>query len=61
MKAMSPELASWLRSRTDDSVTVKRLHGDVSGRLFWRVFSKDGTLVPYGQRQDPDMALDRHP
>ena len=45
IKAMSPELASWLRSRTDDSVTVKRLHGDVSGRLFWRVFSKDGTLV----------------
>ncbi|OPL19350.1 MAG: hypothetical protein AVO35_11440 [Candidatus Aegiribacteria sp. MLS_C] len=45
MKAMSPELASWLRGRTDDSVTVKRLHGDVSGRLFWRVFTGNGTHV----------------
>ena len=45
MKNMTPELASWLRKRTDNSVTVKRLHGDVSGRLFWRVFSGDGTLI----------------
>ncbi|MBN2586761.1 MAG: phosphotransferase [Candidatus Fermentibacteraceae bacterium] len=45
MKTMSPELAAWLRNRTDDSVTVKKLHGDVSGRLFWRVFSGDGTLI----------------
>jgi aminoglycoside/choline kinase family phosphotransferase len=45
MKTMSPEVAAWLRNRTDNSVTVKRLHGAVSGRLFWRVFSAGETLI----------------
>jgi aminoglycoside/choline kinase family phosphotransferase len=45
VKTMTPELASWLRTHTDNSVTVKRLHGDVSGRMFWRVFTGSGTLV----------------
>ena len=45
MKTMSPDLAAWLRSRTDNSVTIKKLHGDVSGRLFWRVLSRGGTLI----------------
>lgn len=45
MKSMTPELKSWLRSRTDDDVTFERLHSDVSGRLFWRVFTGDETLI----------------
>ena len=45
MRTMSPELAAWLRSRTDNSVTAKRLHGDVSGRRFWRVSSGGETLL----------------
>ncbi|NOQ21555.1 MAG: phosphotransferase [Candidatus Aegiribacteria sp.] len=45
MRSMSPELTAWLRNRTDNSVTIKILHGDVSGRLFWRVFSGGETLI----------------
>ncbi|MFO8184345.1 MAG: phosphotransferase [Candidatus Aegiribacteria sp.] len=45
MKSMTPELKSWLRSRTDDGVTFERLHSDVSGRLFWRVFTGGETLI----------------
>ncbi len=45
MITMSLELATWLRTRTDNSVTVKRLHGDVSGRLFWRLFADGETLI----------------
>lgn len=45
MRTMSPELAAWLRTRTDNSVTVKRLKGDVSGRSFWRVFAGGETLI----------------
>ncbi|MCK5116541.1 MAG: phosphotransferase [Candidatus Aegiribacteria sp.] len=45
MRTMSPELTVWLRSRTDNSVTTNRLHGDVSGRRFWRVTSGEETLI----------------
>jgi len=45
MKTMSPELVAWLRSRTDNSVTAEQLQGDVSGRLFWRVFSGNEPLI----------------
>ncbi len=45
MRIMTPELADWLRSRMGDNVVVDRLHGDVSGRLFWRVFSGRDTLI----------------
>lgn len=53
MKSMTPELRSWLRSRTDDSVTFERLHSDVSGRLFWRVFTGDETLILMDSRKIP--------
>ncbi len=45
MRTMSPELTAWLRSRTDNSVTANRLHGDVSGRRFWRVTTRGETLI----------------
>ena len=45
MRTMSPELTAWLRSRTDNSVTANRLHGDVSGRRFWRVITGGETLI----------------
>ncbi len=45
MRNMSSELAAWLRTRTDNSVTTKKLHGDVSGRQFWRVLSRGVTLI----------------
>ena len=45
MREMSPELTAWLRNRTDNSVTAERLAGDVSQRLFWRVFSGGETLI----------------
>ncbi|MEN8209943.1 MAG: hypothetical protein ABFR50_11910, partial [Candidatus Fermentibacteria bacterium] len=45
MRSMSPELTAWLRTRTDNSVTATRLHGDVSGRRFWRVSSGGTTLI----------------
>ncbi len=45
MRYMSPELTAWLRTRTDNSVTFKKLRGDVSGRLFWRVTSGGETLI----------------
>lgn len=45
MKTMTAELADWLRSRMGDDIVVDRLHGDVSGRLFWRVFCGRDTLI----------------
>jgi N-acetylmuramate 1-kinase len=45
MKTMSAELAAWLRSRTDNSVTAERIPGDVSGRDFWRAFSAGDSLI----------------
>ncbi len=45
MRTMSPGLTAWLRSRTDNSVTANRLHGDVSGRRFWRVTTGGETLI----------------
>ena len=45
MKRMTAELADWLRSRMGDNVVVDKLHGDISGRLFWRVFSGKETLI----------------
>ncbi|MBD3278116.1 MAG: phosphotransferase [Candidatus Aegiribacteria sp.] len=45
MKRMSSELATWLRQNTDNSVTAEKLHGDVSGRRFWRVHTGSDTLI----------------
>ena len=53
MRNMSPELAAWLRSRTDNSVIAKRLLGDVSGRYFWRVSNGGETLILMESRKIP--------
>ncbi len=53
MRTMSPELAAWLRSRTDNSVTARRLLGDVSGRRFWRVSNGGETLILMDSRKIP--------
>lgn len=45
MKRMTPELGDWLAATLGDNVVVDRLRGDVSGRLFWRVFSGRETFV----------------
>lgn len=45
MRQMTGELADWLRSRMGDNVVVDMLSGDISGRLFWRVFSGQDTLI----------------
>lgn len=45
MKRMTPELGDWLAATLGNNVVVDRLRGDVSGRLFWRVFSGRETYV----------------
>jgi len=45
MKRMTPELSDWLVAEFGDNAVVDRLPGDVSGRLFWRVFAGRDTFV----------------
>lgn len=45
MKRMTPELGDWLSAELGDNIVVDRLPGDVSGRLFWRVFCGRETFV----------------
>lgn len=44
-KRMTPELGDWLNAEFGDNTVVDRLPGDVSGRLFWRVFAGRETFV----------------
>ncbi len=45
MKRMKPEFGDWLVRMLGVNVAVDRLNGDVSGRLFWRVWSGSESFV----------------
>lgn len=50
---MTAELEDWLRGILGTNVVVDPLHGDVSGRLFWRVFSNRETFILMDSRRTP--------
>jgi N-acetylmuramate 1-kinase len=53
VKRMTPELGDWLNAEFGDNTVVDRLPGDVSGRLFWRVFSSRETFVVMDSGRTP--------
>ncbi len=45
MRHLNAQLVGWVRSRLGDNIAVDKLSGDISGRLFWRVFSGRDTMI----------------